>query len=147
MAVHLHSARVTLTGGVVIDVTGLDLTDPQTWVDYTGAEVIDDRVVLYKAVDDELRAGHSYRLTAYPVGEDVTAPDWRDDHGCGYGLHASPHPHQALAHYGDAKRMLRVTVPLADLRPIPGGTAKAKAATVHVLDEVSLDGEPLSGVR
>jgi hypothetical protein len=34
-------------------------------------------------------------------------------------------------------------VPLADLRPIPGGTAKAKARTVHVVREVALDGTPI----
>ena len=146
VAVHLHSARVTLSGGVVIDVTRLDLTDPQTWAEYTGATVIDDTVTLYKAVDADLHAGHGYRLTAYPVGEDVTASDWRDDHDCGRGLHASPHPHQALSYAPAATRMLEVTVPLADLRPIPGGAAKAKARTVHVVREVTLDGAPLPAV-
>ena len=143
VAVHLHSARVTITGGVVIAVHDLDLVDPQTWVEYTGAETTDDgHVILYKAVDNDL---HSHRLTQYPLGGDVSAPDWRDDNDRGGGLHASPHPHQALTYYRDAKRMLRVTVPLADLRPIPGGIAKAKARTVHVLDEVTLDGDPIGG--
>ena len=39
-----------------------------------------------------------------------------------------------------AERMLEVTVPLADLRPIPGGVAKAKARMVTVVREVALDG-------
>ena len=140
VAVHLHSARVTVSGGVVIDVTALGLTDPQAWVDYTGAEVRDGLVVLYKSVDRTLAAGHSHRTTLYPIGETVTAPDWRDDHECGGGLHASPHPHQSLHYYPGAERMLEVTVPLADLRPIPGGVAKAKARMVTVVREVALDG-------
>jgi hypothetical protein len=155
VAVHLHSARVTLTGGVVLDVTALDLTDPQTWVGYTGAKVsktrrtVDGRrttvelVTLYKAVDADMQAGRSYIPTTYPVGQDVTASDWRDNHHCGHGLHTSPHPHQALVYYPEATRMLEVTVPLSDLRPIPGGTAKAKARTVHVVREVTLDGAEL----
>ena len=155
VAVHLHSARVTLTGGVVIDVTALDLTDPRTWVEYTGAQVTKARrtvdgkrttvevVTLYKAVDANLMAGHSYIPTGYVVGRDVTAADWRDNHDCGHGLHASPHPHQALSYSDNATRMLEVTVPLSDLRPIPGSTAKAKSRTVHVVREVTLDGSPL----
>ena len=140
VAVHLHSARVTVSGGVVIDVTALGLTDPQAWVDHTGAEVRDGLVVLYKSVDRTLAAGHGHRTTLYPIGETVTAPDWRDDHECGGGLHASPYPHQALHYYPGAERMLEVTVPLADLRPIPGGVAKAKARMVTVVREVALDG-------
>ena len=140
VAVHLHSARVTVSGGVVIDITALGLTDPQAWVDHTGAEVRDGLVVLYKSVDRTLAAGHSHRTTLYPIGETVTAPDWRDDHECGGGLHASPHPHQALHYYPGAERMLEVTVPLADLRPIPGRVAKAKARMVTVVREVALDG-------
>ena len=49
-----------------------------------------------------------------------------------------------IGYYPDAKRMLEVTVPLADLRPL--GADKAKAQTVHVVREVTLDGSPLHGV-
>ena len=31
VAVHLHSGRCTIAGGVLIDHTIIDLTDPQTW--------------------------------------------------------------------------------------------------------------------
>ena len=141
VAVHLHSARVTIQGGVVIDVTGLDLDDPQTWIDYTGATVTDGHVTLYKAVDDKYQAGQEYKLTTYTVGADVTATDWRDDNDCGGGLHVSPRPWQALAYRTDATRMLEVTVPVVDIRPI--GPDKIKARTVHVVREVTLDGEPL----
>ena len=149
VAVHRHTTRATITGGVVIDHTTVDHTDPRVWAGYVGATVTGDTVTLYKAVDKDHYAGHQYRLTRYPIGESVTAPDWRDDHNCGYGLHASPHPHQALdyhqalSYHADAARMLTVECDLGDLRPIPGGTPKAKARTFRVTGEVRLDGTPL----
>ena len=43
VAVHLHSARVTLTGcGHIIDVTDLDLKDPEVWQAYTGNTMLLD---------------------------------------------------------------------------------------------------------
>ena len=36
VAVHLHSGGCTIAGGVLIDHTIIDLTDPQTWCDYHG---------------------------------------------------------------------------------------------------------------
>jgi hypothetical protein len=144
VAVHLHSARVTVSGGVVIDVTSLDQSDPATWAEYTGALVKDGQVILHKAVDAGLNAGHGYTLTNYAIGTDVTTEDWRPSNECGHGLHASPHAWQALEYAQDATRMLLVSCPLADLRPIPGDPAKAKARTFHVLREVNLDGSELS---
>jgi hypothetical protein len=141
VAVYLHSANVTLIGGVVIDMTELNLNDPQTWADYVGARVEDGLVYLYKAVDDDFYAGHAYIRTRYPIGQTVTAPDWRDDNNCGGGLHVSPHVHQALAYYSGAARVLEITVPLTDIRPI--GTDKAKARSVTVVREVDRDGNPL----
>lgn len=142
VATHRHSTRATLHGGTIIDHTNLDLNNPQTWADYTGAHIQDGEVVLYKAVDDTLTTGHSWTPTAYPIGQAVACEDWRDDNDCGGGLHASPHPHQALAYYSDAARMLRVAAPLDSIRPI--GTDKAKAPRFRVLDEVSLTGRPLT---
>ena len=40
VAVHLHSAQATINGGVVIDVTQLDLKDRSTWEAYTGCAVL-----------------------------------------------------------------------------------------------------------
>lgn len=142
VATHRHSTRATLHGGTIIDHTSLDLNNPQTWADYTGAHIQDGEVVLYKAVDDTLTAGHSWAPTAYPIGQAVACEDWRDDNDCGGGLHASPHPHQALSYHSDAARMLRVAAPLDSIRPI--GTDKAKAPRFRVLDEVSLTGRPLT---
>ena len=147
VAVHLHSARVTVSGGVILDVTKLDLTDVNTWADYTGATITDGHVTLYKAVDANLVTGHSYIRTTWAIGDDVTCTDWKDTHTYGYGLHASPHPHQALHYNRGATRMLEVTVPVADLRTIPGSVAKAKARTMRVVREVNLDGSPIEVTR
>jgi len=133
VAVHLHSAQATITGGVLIDVTQLDLTDAATWCDHYGVDVQDGRAVLFKATDSELVAGRSHRATSYTVGTDVVAEDWRDDRACGGGLHLSPRPHQA-AQYQNATvktRYLRCTVALEDLRPIDGGKAKARTCRVE----------------
>jgi len=145
VAVHLHSVTATATGGVLIDATQIATsTDVDVWADYHGCDRDDQgRILLYKAVDANLTAGHHYRPTRYPVGETVEAPDWRDDHECGGGLHASPHAGQAREYYSDAPRMLLVAVEPADLRPIISGTPKAKARRVAVLREVGLTGAEL----
>lgn len=142
VAVHLHSARATVDGGVLIDVTGIDQTDTQQWIDYTGADTAgDDYVVLYKAVDSELKSARGF---AYPLGETVQDDAWTDDHGCGGGLHLSPTPVQASYYYEDATRFLRCRVHRVDLRPIPGDVAKAKARRVEVLAEVDIHGRDLA---
>lgn len=142
VAIHRRTARATVHGGTIIDRTNLDLNNPQMWADYTGAHVQDGEVVLYKAVDDTLTAGHAWTPTTYSIGQTVTCEDWRDDNDCGGGLHASPHPHQALSYYSNAERMVRVAAPLDSIRPI--GTDKAKAPMFRVLDEVTLTGRPLT---
>ena len=137
VAVHLHSAQATVTGGVVIDVTSLDLTDPQTWCDHHGVTVRDGRAVLYKAVDEGLVAGHGYRPTTYTVGRTVAAGDWRDDYECGGGLHASPSPHHARVYCpAEQPRFLRVSAPVESIRPIEDD--KCKAACWLVEAEVDM---------
>jgi hypothetical protein len=140
VAVHLHSARATITGGVVIDIANLDLTDPRVWADHHGVQVIDGEAILYKATGHDLIAGADYgKPTSYQVGTTVTAQDWRDNHDCGGGLHISPRPDQARRYRNgeDGTRYLRVAAPLADLRPIEAD--KAKARSVRVLAEVDID--------
>jgi len=134
VAVHLHNKRVTVTGGVLIDVTDVDETDVQQWIDYTGADTEGDNVVLYKAVNAALKSERGF---PYPVGETVECPDWTDTNDCGGGLHLSPHAHQAHYYYESATRFLRCLVHRDDLRPIPGSVAKAKARRVTVVEEVS----------
>ena len=139
VAVHLHSGRATVAGGVLIDHTTIDLTDPQTWCDYHGVPVVDGIATLHKAVGDDWSTD---RGTDYSPGSLPEAPDWRDDHECGGGLHFSPHPRQSRSYYPEATRYLALGVALADLRPIAGSTPKAKAPRVVVAcREVDIDGK------
>lgn len=147
VAVHLHSARAHISGGVVIDHTAVDLTDPATWCAYHGVPVVDGRASLHKAVDAEMAAGQDYLRTVYTVGADLECPDWRDDHECGGGLHLSPRPWQAGVYggYGSTGRYLRCTVDLAELRCIDGSPPKAKARRLRVEAEVDRFGRDMSG--
>jgi hypothetical protein len=136
VAVHLHSQRVTLAGGVVIDMTAIDESDPQTWCDLHGVKTKRGVASLFKALDADLCAGHQYVKTEYAVGKRVTAADWRDDGLCGGGLHLGPTTGHATDYRSDAKRWVRVEAKVADLRPIIGGTAKAKVKSCKVVAEV-----------
>ena len=139
VAIHLWSQRVSLSGGVVIDMAGLDLTDAEQWCGYVGAKRHGDAsILLFKAVDVELRSGLGFE---YPIGATVEAPDWRASHACGEGLHFSPSPALARTYFTSATRFLQVSVLLADLCPIDASKAKARSCTV--LREVDLWGDPL----
>ena len=142
VAVHLFSARATVTGGVVIDIAALDQHDPRTWCELQGVTIDDDgNAHLYKAVDDNLTAGHSWTPTAYTIGSDPRCNQWLANNSCGFGLHVCPTARQALDHYAEATRYLEVTAPLASLRPIDA--TKCKAPTAHVLREVDLNMRPV----
>ena len=144
VAVHLHSQRVTITGGVVIDMTTIDHTDPATWAGLHGATISRGSIVLFKATDETLTAGQAYTPVTYKIGETITAADWRDDNQCGGGLHLSPSPSCARQYRPDAKRYVAVRVKLADLRPISdGGAPKVKVRSCEVLHEVDVYGEAL----
>ncbi len=145
VAIHLHGARATVTGGVLIDLTTLDRNDPRTWCEMSGVDInTDDTVTLYKAVDDNFQAGHSYTVTTYAPGTTVTAVDWRDDHTCGGGLHFGATPHLAEANAINlVSRYVAVRVPLAVVRPIGD---KAKAPQCVVLQEVDAFARPVTAV-
>ena len=129
VAVHLHSVRAKISGGVLIDLTALDLTDPQAWCDYHGVSVTDGIATLHKAVGDTWSTD---RGTDYSPGALPSCDDWTDNNECGGGLHFSPHPWQALDYYPNATRYVAVGVAVADLRPILDGTPKCKAPRVVV---------------
>ena len=139
VAVHLHSGYAKVSGGVLIDHTA-DLSDPTDWCEYHGVKATRAGIAtLYKAVDDNWTTPRGFD---YSPGAKPKAPDWRDDNGCGGGIHLSPTPVQALAYHPEATRFVAVGVRVADLRPIPGGTAKAKApAVVRACREVDIDGQ------
>jgi hypothetical protein len=142
VAVHLRSGRAQVDGGVLIDLTRLDLSDPTVWADFHGVNSTDGHLIVYKAVDDDLRSGRGMH---YPLGGTVTAKDWKPTDACGNGLHFGPTPRHARAYHDGATRFLACRIPLAAARGITdGGTAKVKAASCEVLHEVDLDGRPLS---
>ena len=144
--VHVYSKNVTRQGGVVIDMTTIDVNDPETWCAMHLVEVDEDgQAHLYKALDADLNAGHNYRrLTNYPIGHvvDDTA-NWVDNNKCGGGLHVSPTPWLAKGHYEEASRFVEVCCHVKELRPID--EAKAKAPRLRVLREVTIDGSPIEG--
>ena len=138
VAIHLHSACATVTGGHIIDVAALDLTDPATWCAYHGVPITDGVATLCKAVNDTWTTD---RGVDYSPGSLPEAADWRDNHECGGGLHFSPTPAQARDYYREATRYVAVGVRLDELSPILGSTPKAKARRVVVAcREVTIDG-------
>jgi len=112
---------------VVIDHTDTDTSDPKTWCGYHGVEVIDGVATLYKAVNDQWTTS---RGVDYSPGSTPSCDDWQDTDSCGGGLHFGPTPTHALAYHPEATRFVAVGVNLSELRPISGGTAKAKAKRV-----------------
>jgi len=142
-AVHLHSGRACIEGGVLIDHTAVDQSAPATWADYHGAQLPnEDTVTVFKAVRDDYRSAHG---ALYTVGTEVTCDDWRDTNECGNGLHFSPSPAQASSYDYAATRFLECTIKLSDLRPLTdSGTAKCKTNRAFVVREVDIAGRPVS---
>jgi hypothetical protein len=150
VAVHLFSARVTHEGGVIIDVASIDRSDWSAWAAFHGVEILgakkseDDELVVFKAVDDDLKSGRGFK---YPIGETVTDPDWKAGDFCGNGLHFSPHPHQARQYFRSATRFLKVAVKVSELTIIAGNggdVPKLKAKSARVLAEVDIDGKEVT---
>jgi hypothetical protein len=141
-AVHLHSGRAHVEGGVLIDHTAIDESTPTSWANYHGAAINEETATVYKAVRADLRSTHG---ALYEIGAEVSCDDWQDTNECGNGLHFSPSPAQASAYDESATRWLECTVKLSDLRPLTGsGTAKAKAPRAMVIREVDIAGRPIT---
>jgi hypothetical protein len=149
VAVHLHSARAEVSGGVLIDLTRLDLDDPYTWCEYHGVSVVDSVATVYKAVDDKCEAGHEYTVTNYAPGSTPEAHDWVANHSCGGGLHFGPSPIHASEYNGCATRWMAVGVRLEEMSVInDGGPAKVKARRVVTpCVEVDRLGRPVERVE
>ncbi|MGO5251653.1 DUF7666 domain-containing protein [Atopobiaceae bacterium LCP21S3_F11] len=140
VAVHLHSRRATVTGGVLIDHTN-EPTNPAEWCAYHGIKVTDGIATVYKAVGDDWCSPHG---TSYAPGSTPEAPDWEDSNNCGGGLHFSSTPVEATAYHPEASRWLAVGVAVETLRPILGGAPKCKAPRVIApCRAVTIDGDPI----
>ena len=144
VAIYLHSAQATVSGGVLIDLTKLDETNTADWLAYNGLKPNDDgSLILYKAVNDALESEYSRGQFAYNFGSTVTPARWDANSECGNGIHLCPIPFNALLHYRRATRFLACEVQADDMRCIDWTKSKAPAA--KVLYEVDLDGNRIGG--
>ena len=138
VAVRVQSAHAVASGGVIIDMSTLDLTNAASWCEHHGVEVVDGVATVFKAVDDSWTTS---RGTDYSPGSLPTALDWRDDHERGGGLHFSPWPWQALEYHPGATRFVAAGVPIETLRPLVDGIPQCKVPHVVVAcREVTIDG-------
>ena len=144
VAVHLFSRKVTLAGGIVIDVTAMDLSDPQQWCDYHGVTVTDGIAHVYKAVDQHYRSHHG---ADYPPGSTPQADDWNAEPHCGNGLHFGATPTKALrsAVTSIAEPRFLVCGVRLDEMVCLGDKIKARRVVVPCV-EVNRSGDPVGGV-
>ena len=145
VAVFVHTSESTWLGGTLVDLRGMDEEDTDTWVAFHSVESDGDDLIVYKAVNDDLRSSMGFK---YPIGDTVTDPKWTDNHECGGGLHLSPSPAMASDYFGEATRFLECRVARSEVRTVPGGgAAKLKAPRVRVIREVGIDGHPIGGAE
>jgi hypothetical protein len=140
VAVHLFSARATVSGGVVIDVSALDLDDLATWTEYHGATVTDGTLTAYKAVWDDWQTGR--KGWVYAPGETVVAEDWDGKPECGGGLHLCLTPRTSRDYYSAATRYVECLIDMSEAVVVDRD--KVKARSVRVVREVTIDGEPVT---
>jgi hypothetical protein len=138
VAVFVHSADATHSGGHVIDLTGLDLTDAHTWCEHHGVTIVDNAAVLYKAVREDWYSRHGI---SYQPGTIASCDDFIADGLCGRGLHVSPNPYQAAQYDSEACRYVEVHVDLDALNPIDHD--KCKAPSVRCVRGVDHLGNPI----
>lgn len=127
--VHLRSQQATFTGdGHLIDLTGIDLTDPATWCEFNGVTTDGDGIAyMYKAVGDDWKSGYG---TAYPPGSTPEAPDWDAGYrNCGRGLHFCASPLLSFGYKPDATKFLKAGVRLDEMVTLDD---KVKARRVFV---------------
>ena len=136
VAVHVHSQHVTVEGGVVIDMSKLDCTDPYVWCDLHGITPIDGFVRVAKYVDPEWRAGHSHTVTTYTPGTVVTADDWQPTPKCGKGLHFGATPTRARLSAWTRWTGARYVLCEVDLSEAIAVGDKLKARSCRVLHEI-----------
>jgi hypothetical protein len=142
VAVHLHSATVKVSGGVILDHSNLAEFTAAQWCEYHGVKVSRGIATLFKAVNDKWTTD---RGTDYSPGSKPACLDFSDTDECGGGLHFGPTPFHAQAYFDGATKFVAVGVRVSELRPITGSTAKAKAPrVVRACVAVDIDGKEIS---
>jgi hypothetical protein len=140
VAVFLHSARATTSGGVIIDLSKLDLTVAKDWLDFHGVEIDEDgHAVLFKAVGDDWQTDRGPEWT-YAPGNTVVAKDFKNTQQCGQGLHLGITPRHSRSFHTDATRFVAVKVKVEGLVPLDD---KCKVRSCEVLHEVDINGDKL----
>jgi len=127
--------------GVIIDVTDINTHLVPDFIDYHGVTVEDGWATVYKAVDDNLKSGRQF---AYPLGETVTAPDWKPTQACGAGLHFGYRPSVARQYFEEATRFLECQVEVASMIALGD---KIKAESCRVIREVDIHGDAVAPVK
>lgn len=149
VAVHRTSSVATIQGGRIINhapPSAKSWPPPVArWLAHHNVAVVDGAALLYKATDLDYTTGHAYgSLTEYRVGSEVVAPDWRDDHFCGGGLHLCPTPYKASTwRSGRPMRLLRCRVDVADIRTIDWAKAKVQRCFVEAKVDLFSDEFPV----
>ena len=78
VAVYLHSAAATFSGGHLIDLTGLDLTDVEQWRAHVGADHAihpDNKMLILPSVSSQAHAGELDRDGRIRIGCWAGTPD------------------------------------------------------------------------
>ena len=143
---YLHSPNAWASGAHVIDMTKVDLHDPEMWAAHTTADVLDGEVVIWKALGADLTSGEKFgRPVNWEVGQEVSCDDWNPTPECGGGLHLSPHPYEAIMYREEATRMLKCSATMSAIVPIiyNNDSDKCKVKAVRVIAETNMDGTPL----
>lgn len=143
---YLHSPNAWASGAHVIDMTKVDLHDPEMWAAHKAADLVDGEVILWKALGESKTSGERFGCpVTWEAGYSVSCDDWDPTPECGGGLHLSPYPREAITYLKDATRMFKCVATLTDIVPIISDVKadKCKARTVRVIDETNMDGTPL----
>ena len=144
---YLHSPNAWASGAHVIDMTKVDLHDPEMWAAHKAADLVDGEVILWKALGESKTSGERFGCpVTWEAGYSVSCDDWDPTPECGGGLHLSPYPREAITYLKDATRMFKCVATLTDIVPIISDVKadKCKARTVRVIAETNMDGTPLT---
>ena len=143
---YLHSPNAWASGAHVIDMTNVDLHDPETWAAHKAADLVDGEVILWKALGESKTSGERFGCpVTWEAGYSVSCDDWDPTPECGGGLHLSPYPREAITYLKDATRMFKCVATLTDIVPIiyNNDSDKCKVKSVRVIEETNIDGTPL----